>query len=189
MRELFGMPCSGKSFTLNQRNLPIYPMDTEESYRKLGNCLWMLIRHPHLTFVSLKSVMFIERGFFLIQMIAVIRLLSRYSSYARLKNRDIYLEEGMLQSFWGLICLFKQTTSAEEYAKNLYESYISSVIGDVVYVSCQRRVAIARNVNRGKQTRLTKFLINENDSLKLRGWMAFVLRTTRQDRKVKVWRN
>lgn len=182
--EFLGLPCSGKTFILNKKYNPadVGFADQLPSYKRLFACLYQIFLNPKLFKLVLKTFFYVSLKDFKLHSIGVFRFYSRVYDVKSNQIDTLVLEEGVLQSLWGLLMFMHVTCESKCLSKNIYDM-LSDVQRNVIYISCPKQIIISRNMLRTKKTRFSMELLKSDAKRiqQLRFWMAFVLKESKKD--------
>lgn len=173
--ELLGLPAAGKSYILNKASCSFIMMDLRPKINKLASLLYVTVRCPRMMVFISKSFIFIDLRNFFKHLVGIVRFVIRYYDIKYSVPENAILEEGLVQSYWGVVCLFKINGSSKRYAELFFKKYVKSTMNPIVYVKSDKQANVGRNLKREKN-RLKNFLIDANKSRRLRCWMAFTIK-------------
>ncbi|WP_394142059.1 hypothetical protein [Vibrio chagasii] len=190
--ELLGLPCSGKSYYLKNchatSGFSTSCADFRSKRSRVLSVLLMMIKYYRVTFLCMVTFKYVSFKLWKCQFIGVFRYFSRIYDTSYPQQGISILEEGIMQSLWGLVFMMNHCDSSHVLARKIYQNIPKSSFSDVKYISAPKQVILERNSLREKKTRFSYFVDKNNIEIidRSRIWMVFILKKLRDDEKVSI---
>jgi len=188
--ELIGLPASGKSWVIKKKLLKAngeYKV-IKNGFRinKLFNIMVSIVPYANLILLYQKIYINNSNDINLRSYLRrVFIMYERLGYFRRQKHKNIYVDEGPMQSVWAVFYQLPLNERNMDLAKILISSINETNI--VVFVSVPKLTHVKRMLQRKRKHPIQ----NEDNSAYLlsREWLAFILVCLRRKKKIKFIRN